>query len=74
VYLHRGKKIAINQEVLTDEVMSQLGVKRDELEEVKTVEVGNIFDFGAKSPNTWTLFTKNEEGSSSNPYTWAHTV
>ncbi|MDB5160675.1 MAG: prolyl-tRNA synthetase, partial [Candidatus Saccharibacteria bacterium] len=35
IYLHRNKKIAINQEVMTDEVMQQLGVSRDELEEVK---------------------------------------
>ncbi len=46
VYLHRGKKLAINKEVLTDEVMQQLGVKREELEEVKAAEVGNIFSFG----------------------------
>lgn len=50
IYLHRGKKIAINKEVLTEEVMAQLGVKRNELEEVKAAEVGNIFSFGdAKS-------------------------
>lgn len=46
IYLHRQKNIAINEEVLTEEVMAQLGVKREELEEVKTAEVGNIFSFG----------------------------
>jgi len=62
VYLHRGKKIAINKEVLTDEVMSQLGVARSELEEVTTVEVGNIFDFGGKKSEQLGLFYKNEAG------------
>lgn len=46
VYLHKDKKLAINQEVLNDEVMDELGVKRSELKEVKTAEVGNIFSFG----------------------------
>src|SRR5690606_13068758 len=47
IFIHKGKNIAINEEVLTDEVMNQLGVKREELEEAKTAEVGNIFSFGA---------------------------
>jgi len=51
VYLHREKNIAINKEVLTNEVINQLDVKREELEEVKTAEVGNIFSFGATKSN-----------------------
>jgi len=46
IYLHRGKNIAINEEVLNDETLNDLGVTRDELEKVKTAEVGNIFNFG----------------------------
>lgn len=62
VYLHRGKKLAINQEVLTDEVMNQLGVKREELEEVKTAEVGNIFSFGATKSEQLDLSFVDESG------------
>lgn len=43
IYLDRKKKIAINEEVNTDEVLSSLGLKRDDLEEVRAAEVGNIF-------------------------------
>lgn len=64
VYLNREKKIAINEEVLTDEVMAQLGVKRDELEEVKTIEVGNIFNFGGAKSKDLGLFFVNEAGES----------
>lgn len=46
IYLNRKKNIAINEEVLNEETLSELGVTRDELEEVKTAEVGNIFNFG----------------------------
>ena len=48
VYLSRAKKIAVNKEVLNDEVLADLGLGRDELEEVKTVETGNIFNLGTK--------------------------
>lgn len=62
VYLHREKKVAINEEVLRDDVLQKLGVTRDELEEVKTVEVGNIFDFGGTKSEQLGLFYTNEEG------------
>src|SRR5688572_4944398 len=45
IYLHRGKNIAINEEVLDDENLKNLGIKREELEEVKSAEVGNVFNF-----------------------------
>lgn len=62
IYLHRDKKIAINQEVLTDDVMSQLDVKREELEEVKAAEVGNIFNFGANKSEQLDLYFIDEHG------------
>ncbi len=62
VYLHRGKKIAINKEVLTDDVLAQLGIPRGELEEVKAIEVGNIFDFGGAKSEQLGLSYKNESG------------
>jgi prolyl-tRNA synthetase len=62
IYLHRGKNIAVNEEVLDDKTLSDLGIKREELEEVKSSEVGNIFNFGTdKSEQTEFAFT-NEKG------------
>ncbi len=62
IYINRAKNIAINEEVLNDATMAKLGVTRDELEEVKTAEVGNIFNFGTdKSQETDFAFT-NAEG------------
>ncbi|NTV55238.1 MAG: prolyl-tRNA synthetase, partial [Candidatus Moranbacteria bacterium] len=63
IYLDRAKNIAINQEVLTDEVMSQLGVSRESLEEVKSVEVGNIFSFGGTKSEQLGLYFKDDDGS-----------
>jgi prolyl-tRNA synthetase len=48
IYLHRDKNIAINEEVLDDNSLAELGVSREELEEVKSSEVGNVFNFGTE--------------------------
>lgn len=64
IYLSREKNIAINKEVLNDSVMAQLGVTRDELEEVKTAEVGNIFSFGGTKSEQLGLTFQDENGES----------
>jgi prolyl-tRNA synthetase len=46
IYLHREKNIAVNEEVLNEETLTKLGIKREDLEQVKSAEVGNIFNFG----------------------------
>ena len=43
IYLDRKKGIAINEEVNDDKVLAELGVKREDLEEARAAEVGNIF-------------------------------
>ncbi len=64
IYINREKKIAINSEVLNEETLLNLGIKREELEEVKTAEVGNIFDFGTEKCETLGVQYKNENGES----------
>lgn len=46
IYVQRDKKIAVNEEVMTDENLANLGVARQDMEKVKSAEVGNIFNFG----------------------------
>lgn len=62
IYVHEGKKIAINQEVYTDEVLADLGVTREELVEKTAVEVGNIFTLGTKFSDALDLNYTNEAG------------
>lgn len=64
IYLDRAKNIAINEEVLNDEVLAELGVNRDELEEVKAVEVGNIFTLGTRFSDPLDLNYTDENGES----------
>lgn len=62
IYFHREKNIAINEEVLDEEILTQLGVKREELEEVKSSEVGNIFNFGTEKSRQMNFGFTNESG------------
>jgi prolyl-tRNA synthetase len=62
IYIDEKKKIAINKEVLNDEVLADLGLKRDELVERKSVEVGNIFSLGTRFSDAFELNYLDTEG------------
>lgn len=64
IYVHREKGIAINEEVYTDEVLADIGVSKDELEEVNAVEVGNIFTLGTRFSDPLDLKFTDEDGES----------
>lgn len=67
IYLHRGKKVAINKEVYTDEVIKELGLDKSELEEVKGIEVGNIFTLGTKFTAPFNMSVDDGKGGSVTP-------
>lgn len=62
IFVHEGKRLAINKEVLNDEVLNDLGIPRSELIEKKAVEVGNIFSLGTKFSDALNLKFKDEKG------------
>ncbi len=61
IYLHREKNIAINEEVI-DDAVKELNISRDELEQVKTAEVGNIFNFGTQKTDEMDLYFTGDDG------------
>lgn len=61
-FINREKHVAVNEEVMGEEALAELGVTKDELEEVKTAEVGNIFNFGRQKAEDLGLTFKNEAG------------
>ena len=67
IYLHREKNIAVNEEVL-DEAVAELGVEKDELEAVKTAEVGNIFNFGTQKTDEMDLYYTDADGTQQSLY------
>lgn len=62
IYLSRQRGIAINKEVMQPEVLKDLGLVESELEEVKSIEVGNIFSLGTKFSEPLNLVYKDEVG------------
>lgn len=62
VYLDRDKRIAINEEVYTDDVIAQHGLDKSKLEKHKAAEVGNIFSFGGTKSEEVGLYFTDEDG------------
>lgn len=48
IYYNADKSVVLNEEVLNDEVLRELGVQREELESTRAAEVGNIFTLKTK--------------------------
>jgi prolyl-tRNA synthetase len=62
IYVDEKKGIAVNKEVYTDEVLQDLGLKKEELVEKRAIEVGNIFSLGHKFSEPFGLKYKDEKG------------
>ncbi|MEI7719843.1 MAG: aminoacyl--tRNA ligase-related protein, partial [bacterium] len=62
VYISKEKRIAVNEEVYTDDVLADLGLSKDELVQEKAIEVGNIFSLGTKFSDAFNLKFKDDTG------------
>src|SRR3989338_4516130 len=62
IYVNKEKGIAVNKEVYTDEVLAELGIKKEELAEAKAIEVGNIFPLGTRFSDALGLKFKDDKG------------
>ena len=63
IYLDKNSGLAVNKEVLNDEVLNSLGMKKENLAEHKAVEVGNIFPLGTKFSEHFDLKYRDENGA-----------
>ncbi|MBC7836608.1 prolyl-tRNA synthetase [Acetobacteraceae bacterium] len=62
IYVDEGKRIAVNKEVYNPEVLTELGLDKNNLKEMKAIEVGNIFPLGTRFSDALGLTYKDEEG------------
>lgn len=62
VYVAEDKNVAVNEEVLAEADLSELGVTREELVKRKSIEVGNIFSLGTKFSEAIGATFKDEQG------------
>ncbi len=68
IYVDKNKKIAVNKEVYNDEVLNNLGLKKENLSEEKAVEVGNIFTLGTRFSEALDLKYTNQQGHMENVF------
>jgi prolyl-tRNA synthetase len=60
LYVNADRTVAVNEEVL-DDATKELGINKEELQPMKSAEVGNIFKFGTdKSEQMGIYFTDND--------------
>ncbi len=62
IYIDQDKKIAINKEVLDDELLAELGIDKAHLVEKSGIEVGNIFPLGTKYSKPLGLTYTDKDG------------
>jgi prolyl-tRNA synthetase len=62
IYVDEAKKIAVNKETFTPEVLVDLGLDKKNLVEKKGIEVGNIFNLGTKFSEPLELVYSDEKG------------
>ena len=63
IYIDEEKNIAINEEVMSDEVLADLGVARDNLVQKKSIEVGNIFSLAYRFSEPFSLTYTDKDGA-----------
>jgi prolyl-tRNA synthetase len=68
IYVDQENKVAINKEIYTDENIEKADLDKKKLKEVKSIEVGNIFNLGQKYAEAVGLKFKNEEGKEQFPF------
>lgn len=63
IYLDETMRIGVNQEVLDKETLDHLGLKREQLKEVRASEAGNIFTLGSRYSEPLGLTFTDEDGA-----------
>ena len=62
IYFNQDKSVVLNEEVLNDEVLAELGAKREELQSARAAEVGNIFTLKTKYSEPLGLEYTDQDG------------
>jgi len=62
IYLDENRGLAINKEIYDEEELKFLGLKKEDLIEKKSIEVGNIFSLGTKFTEPFNLTYKDKDG------------
>lgn len=62
IYVHKTQPLAINEEIFNDETLQKLNLVKEDFEQKKSAEVGNIFTFGTDKCEQMELYFNDSEG------------
>lgn len=62
IFVDFAKKIAINEEIMNDENLEKLGLRREDLVEQTAIEVGNTFHLESKYTDALDVYFTDENG------------
>jgi len=62
IYVGEDKALAVNKEVMEDEVLISLGLEKNKLVEMRAIEVGNIFTLGTSKSEALNLSYTDKNG------------
>lgn len=62
IFVDEAKKLAINEEIMTDENLAKLGLDKKDLVEKRAVEVGNTFHLESKYTDALDVYFMDESG------------
>ena len=62
IFVDEARKVAINEEIMTDENLAKLGLVRENLVEKRGVEVGNTFHLESKYTDALDVYYTDEHG------------
>ncbi len=62
IFVDEAKKVAINEEIMTDENLEKLGLRREDLIEKHGVEVGNTFHLESKYTDALDVYYTDDAG------------
>jgi prolyl-tRNA synthetase len=65
IYIDDASGIAVNDEVMQDDVLAGLGINRENLRTEKSIEVGNIFKYATRYTSELGVTYKDESGKES---------
>ncbi len=62
VYMNADRTVVLNEEVMDDATLKEMGINRVDLKPVITAEVGNIFNFGTQKSEEMEFSFTNKDG------------
>jgi prolyl-tRNA synthetase len=62
IYVSEDRAMAVNKEVMEDEILASLNLEKDKLVEHRAIEVGNIFTLGTNKSEALDLYYTDKNG------------